>query len=340
MDKPFTQPNPVADLYKNLAQNNFVKPVPERQDNVVVDEPLIAGIGKPDCDQTIEEGVDDHDRAFIYSGIDHHTDHEEQHSAIPYVNPDLPENEQIYRYTRDSTPLNHGLHQHHTGNDWANGGNNSFVSNSPHLFGHTKEMFRDVENILDKNKTTDDRHVFTGVHHDIEELFKKHADANGNVPEHITIHHPAFLSTSSKFDIAQEFPKHHKKAEQFDTSQHPLREGSDDSPENVRLNHDGSQSYVRTNVLKIHIPKGTHAITMRQGRDHMKIDENPDDHITLGEKEILLHRGHDIKIHRSPHRLGRTTTWHAEVVGRNPKFSAEEHLNYLNKVIPERSDEA
>lgn len=65
-------------------------------------------------------------------------------------------------------------------------------------------------------------------------------------------------------------------------------------------------------VLKLHVPKGTHGGSMSGNTYHTK------------EKEVLLHRGHDLEIHHKPTIIdhpkhGKIHVWDAKIVGHNPK---------------------
>jgi hypothetical protein len=65
-------------------------------------------------------------------------------------------------------------------------------------------------------------------------------------------------------------------------------------------------------VLKIHLPKGTQAGSIKHLSNYKK------------ENEVLLNRGHDLEIHHEPTvidhpKKGKVHIWHAKVVDHNPQ---------------------
>lgn len=57
-------------------------------------------------------------------------------------------------------------------------------------------------------------------------------------------------------------------------------------------------------IIKIHVPKGTNAMSLKE---HSFVPE---------EKEVLLHRGHNLEIHHKPEKLDKDTyLWHAKITG-------------------------
>lgn len=189
---------------------------------------------------------------------------------------DEDEEDAITDYSDDSRPLNSMLHMHDKGHDISGRKNAAYHDNVEKL-----------DKILSRHQTTEDMTVFTGL----KSTPARHFKSEGDKPEKTTrVHLPAYTSTSSQLRSAHPFaePTMHYKDERHGV----------EYDENDEARH----------VLKIHVPKGTNAMSIK------KYSFCPE------EDEVLLHRGHDIEIHHKPERLDRNTyIWHAKIVGHNPK---------------------
>lgn len=179
----------------------------------------------------------------------------------------------IKNYTDDSAHLNKSLHKYH--------GGEALGEKQKQAVGH-------LDNILNRHKTKEDTHVYTGIHRSPSAHFEH--DDNGHPREHAYVHLPAYTSTSTDENYAQGFSKEHHHV--------------NDEKHGITDSH--------LHVLKIHLPKGTHAASVR-GYSYFP-----------HEQEVLLHRGHDIKIHKTPEKKripGRKEhyyLWHGTVVGHSP----------------------
>jgi ADP-ribosyltransferase exoenzyme len=139
-----------------------------------------------------------------------------------------------------------------------------------------------LSSALSKHKIASDIHTFTGVSRSPARFF--------NSPEQgtATVHLPAFTSTTTNFRTANRFTK---------PRVHPS-DVNHDIPENEEVKH----------ILRLHMPAGTHAASMFEHSQHNH------------ENEILMNRGADIEINRTPVDVGNNTfMWHAKVVGQNPQ---------------------
>lgn len=145
----------------------------------------------------------------------------------------------------------------------------------------TKEHADHLTKAIGKHKTTEDTVLYTGIKHSPVKHFN-HKD------EHAHVHLPAFTSTT--------------------TSRHQAHGFSNDVKHNNDKHHGVEHGeFGAQHILKLHVPKGTSAVSVR------KRSEFPTEH------EVLLNRGHDIKIHPKPKHLGNHVyQWDAHVVGHSP----------------------
>ena len=184
------------------------------------------------------------------------------------------EKEAVHDYSDESRPLNSMLHRHAKGMDISTKNSESYKKTVKHL-----------DNALGRHKTTEDMHVYTGLQYSPSKHFKK---VDGKVPERQNVSLPSFVSTSSSVKSARAFSQ---------DTMHP-----NDERHGIEHEEGGEARH----VLKIHVPKGSHAMSLR---DHSFVPE---------EKEVLLHRGHDIEIHHKPEKLDHSTyLWHAKIVAHN-----------------------
>ena len=199
----------------------------------------------------------------------------------------LSKSDVVAGYSEKSYHLNNFLHKAHRG---AETKNNRF---------HRK--INDLDKELDRARLSKDTHVYTGLPQGPHELFKAHGVEPG---ENIKVHLPAYTSTSTRYSIAKKFA-----ADKFDRSSifgkyipvnHKVHKPLNKLDEPIKDNG--------KHVLKIHLPKGTKAGSIKSQSCY--------EH----ENEVLLHRGHELEIHHRPTvEPDGTHIWHARVIKHNPK---------------------
>lgn len=199
-------------------------------------------------------------------------EHERIHQEIAPLDPEKLSAKEIAAtsdYTNSSSHINEALLNHYN------------LKRSSIYFGEAQHL----TNMLNKHKTNKDIDVYTGIGYSPVQHFKP--DTEGNIPDTVTVHHPAFLSTSTKMTIANGFSRFRP---------HPRDElhGVESSP-------------ITKHVLHIHVPKGTSAASLM---DHSHKPE---------ENEILLNRGHNIEIDKTPKRMRNSTyVWNARIKEHKP----------------------
>lgn len=177
----------------------------------------------------------------------------------------------VHDYSDESRPLNDMLHRHAKGYDISTKNADSYRNTAKHL-----------DETLNTHKTKEDMHVYTGIKYSPSKHFKK---VDGKIPDKKVVRLPAFTSTSSGFHNAREFS---------DMTMHP-----NDERHGIEHSEDGEARH----VLKIHVPKGSHAMSLKK---HSFVP---------AENEILLHRGHHIEIDSKPTKTDRHTyIWNAKIV--------------------------
>lgn len=186
--------------------------------------------------------------------------------------------EAVTDYSDDSRQLNGMLHHHDKG--------------SINIYGSNNKQYRDtvkhLDSALNERKTTEDMHVYTGIKYSPSRHFARVA---GKVESKKVVKLPAYTSTSSSFHSAREFS---------DLTMHP-------NDDRHGIEHDEDVGEAR-HVLKIHVPKGTHAMSLK------KHSFAPTEH------EVLLHRGHHIEIDAKPTKTDKLTyVWNARIVGHHPQ---------------------
>ena len=179
-------------------------------------------------------------------------------------------NNAIGEYTFDSYNINTALHE-----------KNARPTIKKHIEG--------IDAALDKSKLDRDTHVYTGL----KDSPAKHFGSTGTAKVHL----PAYTSTTTKYKIAKHF-----------TVAKPISKEhlEKHSQINSDYNKDTKKSTV-DHVLKIHLPKGTKAGSVKHFAEYPS------------ENEILLHRGHNIEIHPHPtiDKDG-THVWHARIISHTP----------------------
>lgn len=151
-----------------------------------------------------------------------------------------------------------------------------------------------LDSLLSKKKTTADTHLYSGISWHPG----KHLGKSGSAEVHL----PAYTSMSTSINQAAGFAKVLPKSEH-------------DAGHDLTFNSDDTVSH----VLKVHVPKGTPAMSL------MKHSMVP------GEKEVLLHRGHELEVDHKPKpfvsKSGKiVNVWHARVVGHYPADIDQEDL--------------
>jgi len=196
----------------------------------------------------------------------------EKVAPIDHKNMSDNERESVHDYSDDSRPINSMLHQHAKGHDISVPSKVAYKK----IVGH-------LDSVLRRRKTTEDMHVYTGLKKSPAAHFKKEG---GRVPEKKEVHLPAFTSTSTSIKSARGFAEE---------TMHP-----NDERHGITYPDDG---HVR-HILKIHVPKGSHAMSLKEKS------------FAPEENEILMARGHHIEIHHQPEHISKDTyMWHARVVG-------------------------
>lgn len=181
------------------------------------------------------------------------------------------EKEEVIDYTDHSTPINHTLIHYHNGHS---------------INQKIKPQIETLTKTIGRHSTTEDNHVYTGVKRSPARHFEEGQ-------QKVEVHHPAFISSSTSFELAKGFSE-------SKSHEHNERHG-------VHLDQNGQARH----VLKIHMPKGTQAMSVK------KHTFNP------GEHEVLLNRGHDLEIHHKPtlhidKNGDKYHVWHAKIVGHSP----------------------
>lgn len=214
-------------------------------------------------------------------------EHAEVHKLAPVPKGlNQNEHESLQRYSDDSKDINLSLINYHNGHSWRQS-HNDYLSH--------------LDKALEKTKTTKDTTLYSGIKWSPStHLVNKPENAT-----HVDIHLPAFTSTSSSLNQAVGFAE----------PQMPHR----DDEKNDVMGHEALGSHRVRHVLRIHVPKGTHAMSM------LKHTFAPI------EKEVLLHRGHEIQMSVKPQRHfdrngDPVNIWDAHITGHYPANPNEEDL--------------
>jgi hypothetical protein len=232
---------------------------------------------KEDKRESMETSFGQHSKKNLTEDVDRisEKDHEHIHNkVVPIGKLSKHELDAVKDYSDDSTPINSMLHRHDKGYDI-----------SHRVDAH--ETSKHLDSALNKHKTTEDLHVYTGIKYSPSKHFKRCDKVE-------SVHLPAYTSTSSSFHSAREFS---------DEAMHP-------NDENHGVHHEAGSA---RHVLKIHVPKGTHAMSLMK---HSFVPK---------EREVLLHRGHNLEIHHTPEAVGNNTyLWHAKIVSHKPNDLSKE----------------
>ena len=200
----------------------------------------------------------------------------------------LSKSDVVAGYSESSHHLNDFLHKSHHGT-------------KTKYSQYNRKTVNDLDKELDRARLSKDTHVYTGLPQGPHELFKAHKVEPG---ENIKVHLPAYTSSSTSYRIAKKFAtgmseRSHKFGKYIPVN-HKVHEPLNklDEPINDNGKH----------VLKIHLPKGTKAGSIRSQSSYKH------------ENEVLLHRGHELEIHHRPTvEPDGTHIWHARVIKHNPK---------------------
>lgn len=179
-------------------------------------------------------------------------------------------NDHIQNYTSKSTDINHALHT---------------KTPDPDI----KKQIKGVDKVLDAARIHEDTHVYTGLKDSPVKYFKGSGSAK--------VHLPAYTSTTTHYATATFFTTGKELTKQEKERHTPI---NSDYTKTTNLT-------VPKHVLKIHLPKGTNAGSVKHFSTHQE------------ENEILLHRGHNIEIHPHPtiDKHG-THIWHARIISHTP----------------------
>lgn len=207
----------------------------------------------------------------------------------------LKQNYSLLSYTSNSSMLNNNLHKHFHGKK-TQGPKNTF-----------KQRVNEIDSALDNASLSKDTHVFTGLPQGPHELFKRHKIEKG---QNLKVHLPAYTSTSTEYARAKRFASSaNDRSSKFGahvpvdhTVHEPLNELSKSELATIK-----SRDHKQKHILKIHLPKGTKAGSVKHFSQYGH------------ENEILLHRGHNLEIHHRPTvEPDGTHVWHARVIGHSP----------------------
>lgn len=198
-------------------------------------------------------------------------EHDELHSdtfQASKENVSESESSAIKEYTDDSTRLNTMHRDIYKGKD---------VSHPK--YDKMKNQTKHLDSAMAKHTSNKSAVLYTGIKDSPVKHFKK---VNGELPSTVKVTLPAYTSTSTSPNVAREFAA--------------------DSSHVNDLRHGITEPTVR-HILKIHAPKGTHAMSMKEFS------------WVPTENEVLLHRDHDIEIHKTPMHVGNNTyIWHARII--------------------------
>ena len=215
---------------------------------------------------------DDSEHKVNEAFVDEDEYHNRVHNGHAVVNYDITKQhvKAIRDYTDDSMVLNRNLRLYERGD-----------GTNHNVYNHTQHIER-LDDLLNKHKTKEDFHVFTGVKVSPARDFVNHKKSQ-------EVKLPSYTSTSTSIDVASSFAHD---APHYKDELH----GIDNPDDETR------------HVLKIHVPKGSHAVSVRK-------------HSFLpGEHEVLLHRGHHLMIDPKPSRHDhRTFVWNAKIIKHDPK---------------------
>ena len=208
------------------------------------------------------------------TAADQVAEHKTKDSKLIHASNKIGKTESLENYSTSSTDINNSLHTRK-------------VSPS------AKKQINSIDRSMDRASIDKDTHVFTGL----KDSPAKHF-VGLKSGETAKVHLPAYTSTSTRYKIASNFT-HARPATQAERQTHtPLNSDHKDYKKYKTLEH----------VLKIHLPKGTKAGSIRHFASHDTEDE------------ILLHRGHNIEIHPHPtvDEFG-NHTWHARIISHTPE---------------------
>jgi hypothetical protein len=194
-----------------------------------------------------------------------------------------PEVNRAKSYTSESTLMNGFLKTHYK---------NPEEGVRPHHFNIEPHHLAEMDSFMEAHRTPEDMHLFTGV---TKSPLDYHGPERTDKP--FIGHLPHYTSTSTNY----------KEALSFASPREDVRK-----PENLANANQGAypdEGKQQKHVLKISVPKGTHAVSLRP------ISQHP------SEDEILLHRGHNLEIHPHPtfDPENNAFVWHAKIAGHNPE---------------------
>lgn len=193
----------------------------------------------------------------------------------------LPEDVHVKKYTLGSKNYNKDLRELHVGNK---------ITDT-----NRKNTLTGIDKVLNKSSIKHDTHVYTGVTRSPAKEFSS-TKAVLNKDGNVLLHLPTYTSTTTHASTAREFSKAIPAMSKEEQKKHtPANIGATVPEKDVK------------HIIKIHLPKGTKAGSVR---DQAEYED---------EQEVLLHRGHNIEIHKHPTVLkDGTHIWHAKVISHTP----------------------
>ena len=178
----------------------------------------------------------------------------------------------LREYSDESYDINNMQHERKKG-----------VDTSDDEYDLQNELSKHIDSALDKHKTNAKMTVYTGIGYSPAKHFKR--AANGKLQKKVVVHHPSYISTSSKPSEAHFFSDEdsHKNDAEF-----------------------GIEPGEHRHMLKISVPAGSNFTSLKS------ISKSPD------EDEFLGHRGHNFEFGEMPEKHGNSYIWPVKLVSHTP----------------------
>lgn len=178
----------------------------------------------------------------------------------------------LKEYSDESYDINNMHHERKKG-----------VDTSDDEYDLQNELSRHIDSALDKHKTNAKMTVYTGIGYSPAKHFKR--GLNGKLQKKVIVHHPSYISTSSKPSEAHFFSDEdsHKNDKEF-----------------------GIEPGEHRHMLKISVPAGSNFASLKS------ISHSPD------EDEFLGHRGHNLEFGEMPEKHGNSYIWPVKLVSHTP----------------------
>ncbi len=221
------------------------------------------------------------------------TEQDEIHRAekLPW---DSKNQKDIWSYTgTDASKWNDFLHRHYRG------------LAKPEAIEKYGKRVSGVDRELARNVLKKDYTLYTGLPESPIEAFNLYKQPT-NKP--LTVHLPAYTSTTTRWGIAAEFATNQASQDPIDRSGHNVLDPNGKKIKNPQKKNKRIQEF---DILRIFVPAGT------TGASVAELSQNYD------EAEVLLPRGLNIIISPNPHRVEARGdifyVWNAKVVGHTPQ---------------------